>query len=97
MKLSRRVALPLALALVVTVAPALAGPSGGRSHGAPSLGKGPSVGKHHTKKPKDLTPKDEPGEHGNKGGEVRGLDRADEVAGEHGLKGRENARSRRSR
>jgi hypothetical protein len=29
--------------------------------------------------------------HGNKGGETRGLDRANEVAGSHGEEGRENA------
>ena len=29
----------------------------------------------------------------NAGGEVRGLDRADQVAGEHGREGRDNARS----
>jgi hypothetical protein len=29
--------------------------------------------------------------HSNKGGEVRGLDRANDVAGEHGQQGRDNA------
>ena len=33
-------------------------------------------------------------QHSNKGGQLRGLDRADEVAGEHGAKGRENARKK---
>lgn len=33
----------------------------------------------------------------NKGGEVRGLDRADQAAGEHGKQGRDNARAKRGR
>jgi hypothetical protein len=33
----------------------------------------------------------------NKGGQLRGLDRADEVAGEHGAKGRENAREKQDK
>ena len=36
-------------------------------------------------------------EHSNKGGSLRGLDRADQVAGEHGKLGRENARGRQAR
>jgi hypothetical protein len=34
---------------------------------------------------------------GNKGGEQRGLDRADQVAGEHGQRGRDNARDKQAR
>jgi len=37
------------------------------------------------------TPPSPPGS--NKGGELRGLDRADQAAGEHGQQGRENARA----
>lgn len=35
--------------------------------------------------------------HTNKGGKLRGLDRADQVAGEHGKQGRENAREKQER
>ncbi len=35
--------------------------------------------------------------HSNKGGKLRGLDRADEVAGEHGKQGRDNARAKQER
>lgn len=35
--------------------------------------------------------------HGNKDGKVRGLERADEVAGDHGDKGRDNAEAKQSR
>ena len=48
-----------------------------------------------TKKEKDKdkdADKETGQQHSNKGGEVRGLDRADEVAGEHGAQGRANAR-----
>jgi len=33
----------------------------------------------------------------NRGGELQGLDRADEAAGTHGQQGRDNARIRQSR
>lgn len=33
-------------------------------------------------------------EHGNKGGQERGLERADAVAGQHGQRGRDNARTK---
>ena len=36
-------------------------------------------------------------EHGNKGGKLRGLDRSDQVAGEHGKQGRRNVRARKAR
>lgn len=36
-------------------------------------------------------------EHSNKGGQERGLDRADQVAGEHGKQGRDNARAKQNR
>ena len=36
------------------------------------------------------------GKHSNKGGEVRGLDRADEVSGKHGEQGRATAREHMS-
>jgi len=36
-------------------------------------------------------------EHTNRGGELQGLDRADEAAGTHGQQGRDNARTRQSR
>lgn len=36
-------------------------------------------------------------QHSNKGGELRGLDRADEVAGEHGTQGRDRARLEQAR
>jgi peptidoglycan hydrolase-like protein with peptidoglycan-binding domain len=35
-----------------------------------------------------------PGNHSNRGGAERGLDRADQAAGQHGDKGRDNARTR---
>lgn len=37
-------------------------------------------------------PESDENEHSNKGGELRGLNRADQVAGEHGKQGRDNAR-----
>ena len=37
-------------------------------------------------------PKGDENEHSNMGGELRGLDRSDQVAGEHGKQGRDNAR-----
>lgn len=51
------------------------------------------AGKKHAKKPKDA---DDNG-HSNKGGKLRGLDRADQVAGEHGKQGRDNARAKQGR
>lgn len=52
----------------------------------------------HAKKPKDADDKDaDDNEHSNKGGKLRGLDRADQVAGEHGKQGRDNARAKQGR
>jgi hypothetical protein len=60
-------------------------------------GKG-EAGKKHAKKPKDVDDKDaDDNGHGNKGGKLRGLDRADQVAGEHGKQGRDNARAKQGR
>jgi hypothetical protein len=36
-------------------------------------------------------------EHSNKDGKLRGLDRADQAAGEHGEQGRDNARAKQER
>src|SRR5215831_1450076 len=44
-----------------------------------------------TAPPSTLPPKEQPSK-SNKGGQLRGLDRADQVAGEHGEQGRERAR-----
>lgn len=44
-----------------------------------------------TAPPSNLPPKEQPRK-SNKGGQLRGLDRADQVAGEHGQQGRERAR-----
>ena len=44
-----------------------------------------------TTPPPTSTPKDQPST-SNKGGQLRGLDRADQAAGEHGQQGRETAR-----
>ena len=45
-----------------------------------------------SKPPSDKSNKPASPEESNKGGQLRGLDRADEVAGEHGKQGRERAR-----
>ncbi len=41
--------------------------------------------------------KEKAGRHANKAAKKHGLDRADEVAGEHGKQGRENAREKQGR
>lgn len=54
--------------------------------------------KKHAKKPKDADDKDaDDNGHSNKGWKLRGLDRADQVAGEHGKQGRDNARAKQGR
>lgn len=50
-----------------------------------------SAKKQHAKKA------DEDNDRSNKGGETRGLDRADQAAGAHGQQGRDNARSKQGR
>jgi hypothetical protein len=63
--------------------------SQGHGHGTGYFGgsashhHGNGGGRHH--------PEASGNPHSNKGGELRGLDRADQVAGSHGEEGRENA------
>lgn len=88
------------------------GPSAGRGHAAATRddGKGDTPGNSDQdakgdrkdaqgkttagKKQADTTQAKQPS---NKGGKKRGLDRADEVAGEHGKQGRANAREHGAR
>ena len=51
----------------------------------------------HGGRPASAGPPASAGDKSNSGGELRGLDRADQVAGEHGRKGRDNARTRGNR
>lgn len=63
-------------------------------------GKAPDVeaDEQQARKPTGQTDKDAADNpHSNKGGELRGLDRADEVAGEHGDEGRDTARTKQDR
>ena len=93
-----------AAALAWMAAPALAGPKGG-IRGGPGFGSrghgaGAPQGTHgrgaeqRPAKPTAAHPApkgDGDNQHGNKGGECRGLARAAQVAGEHGQEGRETA------
>ena len=57
-----------------------------------------AAGKKQAKKPTDEEDRAAgDNEHSNKGGKLRGLDRADQVAGGHGKLGRRNARPRQAR
>jgi hypothetical protein len=100
----RLLAVSIAMASLVAVAtPLLAGPGahgGGPGGGGPPAGVGPSGA--FPSKGADHDVKGNRGKHegtkrGNKGGKVRGLNRADQVAGEHGDQGRDNARTKQSR
>ena len=54
--------------------------------------------KKRTKKPTDEKDKAaDDNERSSKGGKLRGQDRSDQVAGEHGKQGRRNARARKAR
>jgi len=108
MSTNRLFVLAAAAALVAwSTAPALAR-SPGASHGSAggSLGLGASPtrdgadAKASVKTDEKATPHrhdSKLNEHTNRGGELQGLDRADEAAGTHGQQGRDNARTRQSR
>jgi hypothetical protein len=77
----RTLAIALAAAVLVwTSSPALGGQPAGRGHGVASAVRSHAATTTHAKPPS------------NAGGKKRGLDRADEVAGEHGKQGRATAR-----
>ena len=82
---------------VTTVGSTLAGPPAGRGHGAPSAGPGHSSGANHATKAAKGDKDKGVNKHSNKGGKLRGLDRADQVAGEHGKQGRARARANQAR
>jgi len=77
--------------------PVLAGHNNGHNHGHKGEMSDGSHGVHgkkgHGHKQESVDNDSLENEHGNKGGAERGLDRANEVAGEHGEEGRENASS----
>lgn len=82
----RQLALSIAVMSFVAVAtPVFAGPGG---HGGGPGGRPPAGGNQG---------KHEGVKRANKGGKVRGLNRADQVAGAHGQQGRDNARAKQSR
>lgn len=70
-----------------STAPAMSDPP------APEAGGGSKIGKKD-KKASRATAKSS---NSNKGGELRGLDRADQRAGQNGLQGRDTARTRQGR
>lgn len=75
--------------------PALAGPAGRHiPGGAPHAG--PSGSQHGKFVGITGTPGSQAGARGNAEGAARGLDRANQVAGPHGQKGRDNAAARRA-
>lgn len=84
----------LAVCLFAYAPPSLAGhgPKASGPHGAaaamPDLSDVPSAVSGEAG-PTEIQPADNP--HSNKGGELRGLDRARQVAGEHGQQGRGKA------
>jgi hypothetical protein len=92
---------------VASTVPTLAGPPAGRGGEAVKDTKDDkseatsdakkSDAKRGDRKPAKKGDADNSGnanEHSNKGGELRGLDRADQVAGEHGAQGRAKARTK---
>ncbi len=79
---------PMAFAQVVPpAAPAMPDPM------APEAGGGSKIEKKDKKAGRATAKSSE----SNKGGEVRGLDRADQRAGQNGLQGRDTARTRQGR
>ena len=97
-----RFPLSMALAAMMTITvPVFAGPGGhgGSAGGGPhaSAAAGMSASRDTTKDAKSNSGKHEGVKRGNKGGKTRGLNRADEVAGNHGDKGRDNAQAKQSR
>lgn len=79
---------PMAFAQVVPpAAPAMPGPM------APEAGGGSKI----EKKDKKASRAPAKSSNSNKGGELRGLDRADQRAGQNGLQGRDTARTRQGR
>ena len=108
MSTNRLIVLAAAAALVAwSTAPALArspGTAHGSAWGSLGLGASPTRGgadaKASVKTDEKATPHrhdSKLNEHTNRGGELQGLDRADEAAGTHGQQGRDNARTRQSR
>ena len=108
MSTNRLIVLAAAAALVAwSTAPALArspGTAHGSAGGSLGLGASPTRGgadaKASVKTDEKVTPRrhdNKLNEHTNSGGELQGLDRADEAAGTHGQQGRDNARTRQSR
>ena len=96
-----RFPLSIAIAAMMTItAPVFAGPGGhgGGAGGGPhaSAAAGMSASRD-TNDAKSNSGKHEGAKRGNKGGKARGLNRADEVAGNHGDKGRDNAQAKQSR
>jgi len=97
-----RFPLSMAIAAMMTITgPAFASPGGhgGGAGGGPhaSAAAGMGAPRDTTNDAKNNSGKHEGVKRGNKGGKVRGLNRADEVAGSHGDKGRDNAEAKQSR
>ncbi len=92
--MTRVLTLALAVAAVVSVlmaAPVLAGTTADHGQCGPPAARGHTL---HGKKPRaNKHAEGITNEHCNKGGALRGLDRADQVAGKHGEQGREVARA----
>jgi hypothetical protein len=100
----RQLALSIAVMLCVAAAtPVFAGPGGhggGPGGGGPPAGGGPSAAR--PAKAVDNDAKGNQGKHAgakrtNKGGKVRGLNRADQAAGAHGDQGRDKAEAKQNR
>ncbi len=86
--------LVLAVAPVVFVrmaGPVLIGTAADQGHGGPPAARGLTL--HEKKLRANKHAEGIKNEHSNKGGALRGLDRAGQVAGEHGEQGREIARA----
>src|SRR5438132_396044 len=96
-----RFPLSMAIAAMMTITgPAFAGPGGhGSAGGGPHASAAAGMGalRDTTNDAKSNSGKHEGAKRGNKGGKARGLNRADQVAGNHGDKGRDNAAAKQSR
>jgi hypothetical protein len=95
-----RLSLSIAILAMVTItAPGFAGSGGhgGGPGGRPQASRPAGSSALGDNDVKGNSGKQEVAKRGNKGGKVRGLNRADQVAGDHGDKGRDNAAAKQSR
>jgi len=84
------------VAILLAFSPVAYGRGGGGHGDGPHLGGGSGPSAQSAGDENAGKGKKKGDTRGNKGGKVRGLERADEVAGEHGDKGRDTAEQRQS-